>query len=284
MVDGSEDRAHNLQAFYSDPALLLSRQSSRVSGGTSDDFAEWVIGLLARYAGLDILDAGAGVGRFSAKLATLTDPPNSIVALDLFGSMLDTVRSRVRPVCKLGLINGEIQRLPFADSAFDLIFANHVLYHLENIPSGLDQFIRVLRPTGTFVATTNADVADIPVIRLHREVVRRTGTDTQVEASRFALENGAEILGAKFGRVAPHVFTGVSRYPTRHALVAAYAATGRCRLLSEVLGQDGVLEVATTIVSEWFGHHPDGVSGEVRMAAFVCTDGDAGPAVRQSPV
>jgi SAM-dependent methyltransferase len=280
-VSSSEARIHNLQAFYSDPALLLARQAPSGPGATPDDFAEWVLGLMAGYAGLDILDAGAGVGRFTGKLTRLAELPHSVVALDLFTSMLDAIRTRARPIPRLALINGDIGQLPFVDGAFDLVFANHVLYHLEDISCGLDQILRVLRPAGRFVATTNADVADIPVMRLHEEVVRRTGIDPQIEASRFSLENGAGILRAKFSSVMPHVFTGVSHHATTRALLDAYGTTGRCRLLSDVLGQDRVLGVASTVVSEWFGQRPEGVFGEIRMAAFVCTNA-AGPAVRRS--
>ena len=185
--------------------------------------------------------------------------------------MLGAISSRVRPTPRLGLVNGDIDHLPLRQSTFDLVAASHVLYHLRDIARGLDELTRVLRPTGTFVATTNADEAAVPVIRLHREMAARTGYGSETDASPFSAENGAAILNAHFDHVETHVFTSADHYASKQALVDAYAATGRCQLIATALGHAAVLDLASTVASAWFDNCPDGLCGEVRMAAFVCT-------------
>jgi ubiquinone/menaquinone biosynthesis C-methylase UbiE len=271
MTDSSDEHLHNLSTFYGDPGLLLARQSSQAAGTAAEDFADWVLGLLGRVAGLEVLDAGAGVGRFTTRLARLADPAGTVVALDLFSSMLETVRSRVRPTRRLALVNGDIDHLPFRENTFDLVFANHVLYHLRDISLGLDELARVLRPSGRFVATTNAADAHVPLIRLHDEIAVRTGFGSATDASPFSLENGAAILATHFDHVETRVFTSSTRYASRQALVDAYATTGRYRLIAEALGQAAVLDLANAVASKWLDSRPDGLWGEVRMAAFVCT-------------
>ena len=271
MTDGCDKHLHNLNTFYSDPGLLLARQSSPAVGTAAEDFADWVLDLLGGYAGLDVLDAGAGVGRFTTRLTRLTDAPGAVVALDLFSPMLEAISSRVRPTSRLALVNGDIDHLPFRDSMFDLVFANHVLYHLRDIARSIDELGRVLRPTGRFVATTNAHEAHVPVIKLHGEIARRTGYGPETDTSPFSLENGAATLAAHFDHVETHVFTSATRYASAQTLVDAYATTGRCRLIAEALGEAAVLDLATTVASRWFDSRPDGLWGEVRMAAFVCT-------------
>jgi SAM-dependent methyltransferase len=271
MTDSRDEHQRNLSAFYADPALLLARQSSPAVGTAAEDFADWVLALLGGCGGLDVLDAGAGVGRFTTRLTRLADAPATVVALDLFSSMLEAISSRVCPAPRLVLVNGDIDHLPFRQSTFDLVFANHVLYHLRDIARGIDELARVLRPTGRFVATTNAGEAHVPVIRLHREIAARTGFGSETDTSPFSMENGAAILGAHFDHVETHVFTSANHYASEQALADAYATTGRCRLIAEALGQSAVLDLATEVASGWFDNCPDGLWGEVRMAAFVCT-------------
>jgi ubiquinone/menaquinone biosynthesis C-methylase UbiE len=230
-----------------------------------------VLALLGGFTGLDVLDAGAGVGRFTTRLTQLAATPSTVVALDLFTSMLKVISSKVTAAQPLALVSGDINHLPFREGAFDVVFANHVLYHLTDIARGLDEVARVLRPSGRLVATTNAGEANVPVIRLHNEIAARTGVHSETDASPFSLENGAAILSAHFDHVETHIFASASRFASKRALLDAYAATGRCRVITEALGQAAVADLASKVVSEWFDSHPDGLWGEVRMAAFVCT-------------
>jgi ubiquinone/menaquinone biosynthesis C-methylase UbiE len=263
-----DDGSRRLRTFYSDPQILMSRQNLTQTSHAATDFADWTLALAGPYAGLDVLDAGAGVGRFVTRLLQLA--PGSVVALDLFYSMLETIRSAVGAPPRLALLNGDIERLPFRKDSFDVVFANHVLYHLRDIPVGLDALIGVLKRSGRFVATTNANDVFVPVVRLHEEVLKRVGGESTIEASLFSLENGAEVLGTKFARVETHVFTSASHFASIQTLIDAYATTGRYRLLAENLGPDSVLEEASDIAAEWFDGHPEGIWGEVRMGAFVC--------------
>ena len=44
--------------------------------------------------------------------------------------------------------------LPFSDNYFDIIIANHMLYHVKNINITLSEIRRVLKDTGLFFAAT----------------------------------------------------------------------------------------------------------------------------------
>jgi ubiquinone/menaquinone biosynthesis C-methylase UbiE len=263
-----DDGSRRLRTFYSDPQLLKSRQNLSHTDPAAKDFADWALALAGPYAGLDVLDAGAGVGRFATKLLQLE--PGTVVALDLFYSMLETIRSMVGTPSRLALVNGDIECLPFRDDAFDVVFANHVLYHLRDISAGLDGLIGILRTSGRFVATANANEVFVPLVKLHEEVLKRLDGESDIEASPFSLENGAEVLSTKFARVETHVFTSASHYASIQELIDAYTTTGRYRLLAETLGPDSVLQEANDLAAEWFDGRPDGIWGEVRMGAFVC--------------
>jgi hypothetical protein len=110
-----------------------------------------------------------------------------------------------------------------------------------------------------------------PRSRGRRGALAASLRNAETDTSPFSMENGAAILGAHFDHVETHLFTSANHYASEQALVDAYATTGRCRLIAEALGQSAVLDLATAAASGWFDNCPDGLWGEVRMAAFVCT-------------
>ena len=49
----------------------------------------------------------------------------------------------------------DAQKLPFADASFDVVIANHMLYHVPDRPKALAELARVLVRGGEFHAATN---------------------------------------------------------------------------------------------------------------------------------
>jgi ubiquinone/menaquinone biosynthesis C-methylase UbiE len=78
-------------------------------------------------------------------------------AAHVFGIDLDFLqieRARKRFQGKYGglftLIQGDAERLPFADASFDAVFDFGVLHHVPEWKTGISEIRRVLRPGGTF--------------------------------------------------------------------------------------------------------------------------------------
>ena len=51
----------------------------------------------------------------------------------------------------------DAQEIPFDDEAFDIVIANHMLYHVPDKPKGLAEIRRVLKADGILIAATNGD-------------------------------------------------------------------------------------------------------------------------------
>ena len=49
----------------------------------------------------------------------------------------------------------DAQELPFPDDAFDVVVANHMLYHVPEPARAAAEIGRVLRPDGLLLAATN---------------------------------------------------------------------------------------------------------------------------------
>jgi SAM-dependent methyltransferase len=96
-----------------------------------------------------ILDAGCGSGAMSRLLASRY-PATEVVGLDLNPEYLNYARGRVsvEHSPNLSFEQGDIQSVPFAESVFDVVWSQWVLYFLPRPDLALRECRRVLRPGG----------------------------------------------------------------------------------------------------------------------------------------
>lgn len=85
--------------------------------------------------GACVLDLGSRSGSFDPSLY-----PVRTIRLDV-----DFPESAVRA----DFVQADAARLPFRDSAFDAIIANHSLEHFERLPAALEEMRRVVKPDGS---------------------------------------------------------------------------------------------------------------------------------------
>jgi SAM-dependent methyltransferase len=67
--------------------------------------------------------------------------------------MIGTARERLGD--RAGYVVADACALPFADGSFDVVVANHMLYHVPDRPSALAEIRRVLARGGVLHASTN---------------------------------------------------------------------------------------------------------------------------------
>jgi len=98
-------------------------------------------------AGLRILDGGCGTG-YGASLLRQYWPDAEIIACDLAPEMVRQTQARgVTAVC------GDLERLPFADASFDVIWSSLALQWCD-LSSAFSEFERVLTHGGILIFTT----------------------------------------------------------------------------------------------------------------------------------
>lgn len=263
-------REESLAAYYGDARHLRERQAGAGGQSVGGEFADWVLDLVDPPEFSSVLDAGAGVGRFTTRLAERARPGAVITAVDLFPSMIEVLRSlRHRADVEVRVVEADISDLPFDPAVFDLVMANHVLYHVRDLSSALSSLAKLLMPGGVFVATTNAGNARVPVLELHREVCRRLGIEAAPDASPFSSEDAGPILRQHFTTVVEREFTKPSAATSPAALVQSYRSTGRYQLLCQQRSEARVGDVAADVLAAW-QDQPEKLVGEVRMSAFLC--------------
>lgn len=92
--------------------------------------------------------------------------------------------------------------LPFAADAFDGVIANHMLYHVPDVPAAVAELRRVLKPGGILFAATNGDGHMAEQWALVARFAGAASNDWHTVLTRaFSLQNGAALLGAQFDHV-----------------------------------------------------------------------------------
>ncbi|HSL21824.1 MAG TPA: class I SAM-dependent methyltransferase [Vicinamibacterales bacterium] len=101
------------------------------------------------YAGRHVLDVGCGAG---VDLARFVRGGARGLGLDLAGSAARLARDNFRQQgLPGGFVEGDGERLPFRDSAFDVVYAHGVVQYTSDGRKLVDECRRVLRPGGTAI-------------------------------------------------------------------------------------------------------------------------------------
>ncbi len=100
-----------------------------------------------------VLDVGCGAGGMTALLnEALLSAHGFVCALDVDASLLEATRAAVTqkdPNSRASFCLGDIESLPFAEGAFDLVWCSRVVHHHLPDPAwALAELRRVLKPEG----------------------------------------------------------------------------------------------------------------------------------------
>lgn len=148
------------------------------------------LGVLGDVSGLDVLELGCGAGQFGAVLVRLGA---RLVGIDNSGKQLEFARRRFADEgLDAELVHGSAESLPFTDTRFDLVVADHGANRFADPYLWMPEVARVLR-TGGVLAFSGGTAFEVLCIdepsdtwdaRLHRDwfgMHRQTWGDGAVE-------------------------------------------------------------------------------------------------------
>jgi SAM-dependent methyltransferase len=189
--------AINPPTQYTTTKNLAARQRLWATGRREPEFdlIPWVVELAGVRHGdrRAVLDVGCGNGRYERALVDAGHRGTRIAADLSFGMAQDVTDAAV--------VQADVQALPFATDAFDVVLAPHMLYHVPDIPAAARSMRRVLRPDGVMVTVTNSREN----LRELRDLVEAAAgggwTMDRPADTHFSLEHGAEPLTRGFASV-----------------------------------------------------------------------------------
>jgi ubiquinone/menaquinone biosynthesis C-methylase UbiE len=187
---------------YNDASNLNDRIQIHVRFSTNRySWHRWVLDQIELPEHAFVLELGCGPGRLWAGNLERIPSGWEITLTDFSPGMLEEARRNLAGARPFAFEVADAQAIPFDSAAFDMVIANHMLYHVPDLPRALAEIRRVLRPGGRFYATT---VGDTHLRELHDLA---TSFDPALVgwggslAHGFRLENGAAQLASFFDRV-----------------------------------------------------------------------------------
>ncbi len=198
------DNLRWLHGQYKTPKNLNARIQLHKRFSTNQyPWMAWVFDRLALAPGMAVLEIGGGPGGLWAEnrqrlpagvQLTFTDQSPGMVS-QAFASLGDL------PQICFGL--ADAQALPFVNAAFDVVIANHMLYHVPDRARAFQEIRRVLRPTGRFFAATN-DHAHMQELRALADDFLPGTSQLIAKNERFPFDVATRELSAFFGQVQLH--------------------------------------------------------------------------------
>jgi arsenite methyltransferase len=97
-----------------------------------------------------VLDLGSEAGTDSLIAAQMVGPEGHVTGIDMTVEMLDKARAAAVElgVANVDFIEGEVERLPFADGSFDVVISNGVIDLVPDKDAVFSEIHRVLQTGG----------------------------------------------------------------------------------------------------------------------------------------
>jgi len=233
------------QRQYRDPSNLNARIALHAKYSWADEpWYPWLAGLVEWPANGDVLEVGCGSGALWVNVAALL-PPLRLTLSDLSEGMVEAATHAVEPLDGIDLAGArtsDAQDLPFPDASFDVVVANHMLYHVPEPDRAVAEFARVLRPHGVLLAATNGPRHLDALADLSRQALGWSPLD--FADGRFGTSSGAAILGTAFTSVEwrPHPSSMVCTDPYDVFAFIASTAAGQEASADERLALKDAIE------------------------------------------
>ncbi|WP_223192786.1 MerR family transcriptional regulator [Paenibacillus sedimenti] len=158
----------------------------------------WFFDQLGLVPDLKILELGCGDAALWSRNIDRVPPSWNITLTDKSPGMIEAARTNINDQNnQFTFLTVDAQSIPFHDGEFDIVIANHMLYHVLDIGHALSECHRVLKSDGLLYTSTMSKShlqemeqlarAFDPAIRVLDDVMER-----------FHLDNGSEILASRF--------------------------------------------------------------------------------------
>ncbi len=163
-------------------------------------FADWLFDKYNFKENMSILELGCGNGsHWQGRLEELPKGCKLILS-DFSEGMLDLVKEKYSSYENVSIQKIDIQSIPFENELFDIVIANHMLFHVPDLNKALLEVNRVLKKGGYFYAATDGNGGMRPF--LHKAIKQfDTTNEAFTEKLPFNLQNGKKILDKYFNSV-----------------------------------------------------------------------------------
>lgn len=196
-MNGEGGPPAGISAQYADSSNLAARMSLHERFGSGGvNWHRWVHDQIEPRPGERVLEVGCGPARLWMENLDRRPDRLALTLTDVSGGMVGEARRAFGRAAHTAFALTDCQRLAFRDAAFDVVTANHMLYHVPDVDGAIAEFRRVLRPGGRLVVATNGAGHMSEVVDLVGRHLETRGLGAFI--GEFSLESGSEALARHF--------------------------------------------------------------------------------------
>lgn len=166
-------------------------------------WSHWVFDQLPTSSPADVVEIGCGSGSLWETNRTRIPAEWQLVLSDLSLGMVQQAAHNLAGASNISFVPADAQTLPFFDAGFDILIANHMLYHVPDRGQALREFRRVLRPGGRLYVATNGKNHMLKIRELAERFAPAVAGRMDMH-ERFVFEQGQEEIGRLFENVQLH--------------------------------------------------------------------------------
>lgn len=230
------DQQYLLRTQYRNASNLNARIQLHQKFGTNPyPWYRWVFDQFEAPATCQFLEVGCGPASFWLENISRVPADWTVTLTDFSPGMVTEAQQTLQNYAdRFQFQQADVQMLPFDNASFDVVMANHMLYHVPDRQKAYAEIRRVLKPDGRLYAATNGETHMHEMHTLANQF-RKNAYTSQERNAWFTLEGGLAELAEWFASVT------VARYKndlivTDADLLVAYLASSK-RLSEEELNQ-----------------------------------------------
>lgn len=227
---------------YQDSGNLSSRIQIHQKFSTGQqNWYDFVYELAAIKPETKVLELGCGAASLWRAVMHRLNENTRITLSDFSPGMINDAANNLQRDKRFNFVCMNSMNTAFPPVTFDLVIANHMLYHVPSVAQVLGQVADLLKPGGRFMAATNGPEhmidLDILLEKFSRKLDKSHGM-----SSGFNLLNGEKQLREFFSTIELHLYSS-DLWVTNAQLLTNYAFS--TPLVKEKLGEEGKPEMTT---------------------------------------
>lgn len=196
------DQDYLLKDQYKDTRNLDARQCLHSQYSTNKyGWQRWVFDQIVIPTNSHILELGCGTGSLWLQNADRVPEDWSLVLSDISSGMLKSTKKNLERLNnKIRYLVVDAQSIPFKNKVFDVVIANHMLYHVPDIKIAISEIHRVLKSGGVLYASTTGENHLRELRKLLQKFEPSLTLWGKNSVGLFTLENGRTQLNSIFSK------------------------------------------------------------------------------------
>ena len=215
LIHLSEEESE-LKSQYQNASNINARIALHRDYSTNPEgWFHWLFQQISFVPGMRILELGCGNGDLWTENLDSVPDSVSVVLSDSSEGMVHEVQRKLGKDQRFSFGVFPMDSIPFEDSSFDAVIANHVLFYSADVQQTLQVIARVMKPEARLYCSTYGHSHMKEITELVQKFNPEIRLSSEALYEVFGLENGEQILSSVFPSVS------CMRYPDSIQLSSA---------------------------------------------------------------